>query len=148
MWNSDDVRKRVAAGASSGPKPTLDERRLAAWIGKSLVVQGKVISTEDLTIDGRVEGAIELGEHSLTIGVGAAVEADLIAQRIIICGAVTGNVLANETVDLRATGSVDGDISTPRFVMAEGATIKGRVDASGTKATTASAPKKPADATP
>jgi cytoskeletal protein CcmA (bactofilin family) len=140
MWNGDDVRKRVPAGAGSEPKPTLDERRMAAWIGKSLVVQGKVISTEDLTIDGRVEGAIELGEHSLTIGIGAAVEADLIAQRIIICGAVTGNVLANETVDLRATGSVDGDISTPRFVMAEGATIKGRVDASGKKAPAAAAP--------
>ena len=134
MWNGDDVRKRVPSGAPAESKPALDERRLAAWIGKSLVVQGKVISTEDLTIDGRVEGAIELGDHSLTIGVGAAVEADLIAQRIIICGAVTGNVLANETVDLRATGSVDGDISTPCFVMAEGATIKGRVDASGKKA--------------
>jgi cytoskeletal protein CcmA (bactofilin family) len=66
--------------------------------------------------------------------VGAAVEADLIAQRIIICGAVKGNILANETVDLRATGSVDGDISTPRLVMADGATIKGKVDASGKKA--------------
>ena len=139
MWNGDDARKQVPPGAPSEPKPTLDERRMAAWIGKSLVVQGKVISTEDLTIDGRVEGAIELGEHSLTIGIGAAVEADLIAQRIIICGAVTGNVLANETVDLRATGSVDGDISTPRFVMAEGATIKGRVDASGKKARTGAA---------
>jgi cytoskeletal protein CcmA (bactofilin family) len=134
MWNGDDAHKRVPSDAPSEPKPTLDERRMAAWIGKSLVVQGKVISTEDLTIDGRVEGAIELGDHSLTIGVGAAVEADLIAQRIVICGAVTGNVLANETVDLRATGSVDGDISTPRFVMADGATIKGRVDVSGKKA--------------
>jgi cytoskeletal protein CcmA (bactofilin family) len=145
MWNGDDVRKR--AGAPSEPNPSLDERRMAAWIGKSLVVQGKVISSEDLTIDGRVEGAIELGDHSLTIGVGAAVEADLIAQRIIICGAVTGNVLANETVDLRATGSVDGDISTPRVVMAEGATVKGRVDASGTRATAASVVEKSADAT-
>lgn len=134
MWNGDDAHKRAPAGAPSEPKQTLDERRMAAWIGKSLVVQGKVISTEDLTIDGRVEGAIELGDHSLTIGVGAAVEADLIAQRIIVCGAVTGNVLANETVDLRATGSVDGDITTPRLVMADGATIKGRVDASGKKA--------------
>jgi cytoskeletal protein CcmA (bactofilin family) len=148
MWNGDDVRKRVAAGAPSESKPTLDERRMAAWIGKSLVVQGKVISTEDLTIDGRVEGAIELGEHSLTIGIGAAVEADLIAQRIIICGAVTGNVFANETVDLRATGSVAGDISTPRFVMAEGATIKGKVDTSGKKATTRPVLEKPADVTP
>ena len=133
MWKGDELPKRVPAGPPSEPDALLDERRMAAWIGKSLVVRGKVVSTEDLTIDGRVEGAIELGDHSLTIGIGAAIEADLVAQRIIICGAVTGNVLANETVDLRATGSVDGDISTPRFVMAEGATIKGRVDASGRK---------------
>jgi cytoskeletal protein CcmA (bactofilin family) len=133
MWNGDDSRKRAPAGPPSEPTSSLDERRMAAWIGKSLVVQGKVISMEDLTIDGRVEGAIELGDHSLTIGAGAAIEADLVAQRIIICGAVTGNVLANEAVDLRATGSVDGDIRTPRFVMAEGATVKGRVDASGKK---------------
>src|ERR1700675_3313761 len=98
MWNGDDSRKRVPAGPSSEPDASLDERRMAAWIGKSLVVQGKVISTEDLTIDGRVVGAIELGEHSLTIGIGATIEADLIAQRIVICGAVTGNILANETV--------------------------------------------------
>jgi cytoskeletal protein CcmA (bactofilin family) len=138
MWNGDDSRKRGAAGAPPEPQAALDERRMSAWIGKSLVVQGRVISTEDLTIDGRVEGAIELGDHSLTIGIGAAIEADLVAQRIIICGAVTGNVLANETVDLRATGSVAGDISTPRFVMAEGATIKGRVEAGGKKTTAAS----------
>src|SRR3984893_10265088 len=124
MFNGDDLRKRVPPGASLQPEESLDERRMAAWIGKSLVVQGKVISTEDLTIHGRVEGAIELGDHSLTIGVGAAVEADLIPQRVSICGAVKGNVLANETVDLRATGSVDGDISTPRLVMADGATVK------------------------
>ena len=58
MWNGDDSRKRVPADPPSEPKASLDERRMAAWIGKSLVVQGKVISTEDLTIDGRVEGAM------------------------------------------------------------------------------------------
>jgi cytoskeletal protein CcmA (bactofilin family) len=135
MFNGDDLRKRVPPGAPPQPEESLDERRMAAWIGKSLVVQGKVISTEDLTIDGRVEGTIELGDHSLTIGIGAAIEADLVAHRIVICGAVTGNVIGNETVDLRATGSVDGDVSTPRFVMADGATIRGRVYANGKKAT-------------
>src|SRR3981081_4574630 len=121
MFSGDDSRNRVPPGAPAQPKESLDERRMAAWIGKSLVVQGKVISTEDLTIDGRVEGTIELGDHSLTIGTGAAIEADLVAQRIIISGAVTGNILASEVVDLRATASVDGDITTPRLVMAEGA---------------------------
>jgi cytoskeletal protein CcmA (bactofilin family) len=117
---------------------SLDERRMRAWIGKALVVQGKVISTEDLTIDGRVEGTIDLGDHSLTIGPDAAIQADLVAQKIIISGAVTGNILASAIVDLRATGSVDGDIITPRLVMADGATIRGKVDAKGGDASTVS----------
>jgi cytoskeletal protein CcmA (bactofilin family) len=104
---------------------------VAAWIGKALVVQGKIVSTEDLTIDGQVDGTIELGQHGLMIGAGAAIKADLVARTITISGAVTGNVTASERVDLRATGVVDGDIATPRLLMAEGATIRGRVDAKG-----------------
>lgn len=127
MWNADTARER----AQPDVKQPVDERRMAAWIGKSLLVQGKVISTEDLTIDGRVEGTIELGNHSLTIGVGAAIQADLVAQTIIISGAVTGNVKASVKVDLRATGSVDGDITSPLLLMADGAVIMGKVEARG-----------------
>src|ERR1700720_912897 len=108
----DSSRERAPVGAPSESISSMDERRMRAWIGKALVVQGKVISTEDLTIDGRVEGTIELGDHSLTIGPGAAIQADLMAQRIIISGAVTGNARASAIVDLRATGSVEGDIIT------------------------------------
>jgi cytoskeletal protein CcmA (bactofilin family) len=109
------------------------ERRVVAWIGKAVRVEGKVISGEDLTIDGDVEGSIELGNHSLTIGVDARIKADLIAKTITISGAVTGNVLAVEKVDLRATGSVNGDITAPRFIMAEGATATGKIDAGAPK---------------
>jgi cytoskeletal protein CcmA (bactofilin family) len=127
MLNADTSRERSQPDA----RQPVDERRMAAWIGKSLLVQGKVISNEDLTIDGRVEGTIELGNHSLTIGVGAAIQADLAAQTIIISGAVTGDVKASVKVDLRATGSVDGDITSPVLLMADGAVIMGKVDASG-----------------
>src|SRR5688572_1934505 len=115
------------------PKPAVDERRVSAWIGTALTVQGKVISTQDLTIDGRVEGTIELGNHGLTIGAGAEIKADLVAQAITISGTVTGNVTATSIVDLRATGSIDGDIVAPRLIMADGAIIRGRVDANGSK---------------
>jgi cytoskeletal protein CcmA (bactofilin family) len=114
-------------------KAAVDERRMSAWIGTALVVQGKVISTQDLTIDGKVEGTIELGDHGLTIGSGAEIKADLVAQSITISGAVTGNVTATAVVDLRSTGSVDGDITTPRLIMADGAVIKGKVDANRKK---------------
>ena len=115
-------------------KAAVDERRISAWIGTALIVQGKVISSQDLTIDGKVEGTIELGDHGLTIGSGAEIKADLVAQTITISGAVTGNVTATSVVDLRSTGSVDGDITTPRLVMADGAVIKGKVDANRKKA--------------
>jgi cytoskeletal protein CcmA (bactofilin family) len=110
-----------------------DERRTTAWVGKALLIQGKIISTENLTIDGSVEGTIELGDHSLTIGAGASIKADLIAQTIVIAGAVAGNVRASVKVDLQATGSVNGDIVTPLLVMADGAGVTGRVDATGRK---------------
>ena len=115
-------------------KAAVDERRISAWIGTALVVHGKVISSQDLTIDGKVEGTIELGDHGLTIGSGAEIKADLVAQTITISGTVTGNVTATSVVDLRATGSVDGDITTPRLIMADGAVIKGKVDANRKKA--------------
>ena len=110
---------------------SVDERRMSAWIGTALIVEGKVISTQDMTIDGKVEGTIELGNHGLTIGSGAKITADLVAQTITISGTVTGNVTATSLVDLRVTGSIEGDITTPRLIMADGAVIKGKVDATG-----------------
>jgi cytoskeletal protein CcmA (bactofilin family) len=105
------------------------ERRVVAWIGKAVRVEGKVISAEDLTIDGDVEGSIELGGHSLTIGQDANIKADLLAKTVTISGRVKGNVKAVEKVDLLASGSVDGDITAPRFSMADGATVMGKVQA-------------------
>lgn len=113
----------------SNGAPNPSERRMIAWIGKAVRVEGKVISAEDLTIDGDVEGLIELGGHSLTIGEHARIKADLLAKTVTISGKVTGNVRAVEKVDLRASGSVEGDITAPRFAMAEGATVIGKVQA-------------------
>ena len=114
--------------------PPIDERRTAAWIGKALRIEGTIVSREHLTIDGQVDGTIEVGDHSLMIGAGADVKADLIAKTVTISGAVTGNVTASEKVHLQPTASVDGDIVTPRLIMADGAVIKGRVDTRGDKA--------------
>ena len=102
---------------------------MIAWIGKAVRVEGKVVSGEDLTIDGDIQGSIELGEHSLTIGQDARIRADLVAKTVTISGKVIGNVKGVEKVELRATGSVEGDITAPRFVMAEGATVLGKVHA-------------------
>jgi cytoskeletal protein CcmA (bactofilin family) len=110
-----------------------NERRKVAWIGPGVQIEGKLTSSEDLVIDGKVAGAIEVSDHHLSIGPAGAVTADLIARRITISGSVTGNVNALERVDLHATGTVTGDISTPRFVMADGAAISGKVGAGGSR---------------
>jgi cytoskeletal protein CcmA (bactofilin family) len=106
----------------------MEERRKANWIGGSILVKGDVVSTGDLVIDGQVQGTIELGNHSLTIGDRAAVTADLKANAITISGHVTGNVIGAAKVELKSTGKVDGNITAPRFVMEDGAALSGRVD--------------------
>ena len=110
-----------------------DERRKAAWIGGSILVKGDVVSTEDLVIDGKVEGTIELGNHSLTIGQGASVVADLVAKMVTISGQVKGNVMGNAKVELKSTATVEGDVTAPSFVMEDGATLVGKVDTGAKK---------------
>ncbi len=106
----------------------MEERRRASWISGSILVRGDVVSSEDLVIDGQVQGTIELGDHSLTIGPGAAVVADLAAKVVTVSGSVVGNVMGAARVELKATAVVEGDVNAPTFVMEEGATLKGRVD--------------------
>jgi len=112
---------------ANDPTVPIDERRVAAWIGRALRIEGRIVSEENLTIDGHIEGTIEVGNHNLIIGADAAVKADLTARTITISGTVTGNVTAAERVDLQPTASVAGDIASPRLKMADGALVKGKV---------------------
>src|SRR6185503_19964901 len=83
---------------------------------------------EDLTIEGQVEGKIELRQNVLTIGPNGRIKAQMFAKAVIVLGEVTGNVTATEKVDIRDNGSVDGDIVSPRVAIAEGAHFRGSVD--------------------
>jgi len=114
---------------ATDPNAPMDERRVAAWIGRALRIEGRIVSEENLTIDGQIEGTIEVGNHSLTIGAGATVKADLTAKSIMVSGTVNGSLTATERIDLRASASVNGDIVTPRLVMDDGAVVKGKVQA-------------------
>ena len=89
-------------------------------IGKSVVIKGELNGSEDLTIEGQVEGKIELRQNVLTIGPNGKIKAQVFAKSVIILGEVTGNVTATEKVDIRDNGSVDGDIAAPRVAIAEG----------------------------
>jgi cytoskeletal protein CcmA (bactofilin family) len=113
--------------------PPHDERRVTAWVGKALRIEGRIVSTEHLTIDGDVDGTIEVGDHSLIIGPGATVKADLRGKTITVSGTVTGDLTATETVVLQPAAIINGDISTPRLSMADGAVVRGHVEARGEK---------------
>jgi len=112
-------------------------------IGKSVVIKGELNGSEDLTIEGHVEGTIQLKEHVLTIGPNGKIKAAVFAKAVIVLGEVTGNVTASEKVDIRDNGSVDGDIISPRVAIAEGAHFRGSVDMQrkGAVAGPAGAPK-------
>src|SRR5262245_26195955 len=134
MASTDTLRERNQTNSTSTTKSEADERRTTAWIGQSVVIEGRITSSQDLRIDGKVEGSIEVGDHLLIVGAGAAVKANLVARSVLISGSVIGNVTATDRLDLHATGSVEGDISAPRMVMVEGAFVKGKVDAIGNRA--------------
>jgi cytoskeletal protein CcmA (bactofilin family) len=122
------------AGNKAAENKTADERRVSAWIGQGVVVEGRITSAQDLRIDGKVDGTIEVGDYGLIIGASAAIKADLVARSILISGTVTGNIKASDRVDVHPTGSVEGDITTPRLVLADGAVVKGNIDAGGRRA--------------
>jgi len=99
-----------------------------ARIGKTVVIRGEVKGSEDLIVDGRVEGTVSLSENRLTIGVSANVAADLSAKDILIMGKVQGNIVASGRIELRAGCQVVGDIRALRLAVEDNAVFRGKVD--------------------
>ena len=115
----------------------------SASIGKSIVINGELSGSENLTIEGRVDGKIELRDHVLTIGANGRITAEVAAKLIIVLGHVTGNLVATEKVDIRENGSVEGDIVAPRVAIADGSHFRGSIDMQRREAP---APARTADA--
>ena len=143
MWKRDESVKpaappaptpAAAPSAPAGAAPTASEPlrtqlgRDMVNIGKSVVIKGELSGSEDLTIEGHVEGRIDLKGNVLTIGPNGKIKAEVFAKAVVVLGEVTGNVTASEKVDIRDNGSVDGDIASPRVAIAEGAHFRGSVD--------------------
>src|SRR5262245_33606986 len=99
-----------------------------ATIGISVSIKGDIKGSEDVMVDGQVEGRIGLPEHTLTIGPNATVLADVDAKVVIVFGSVTGNISAREKADIRKTASVEGALTCGRLMVQEGATINGKVE--------------------
>lgn len=119
--------------AASAPSRPLEQPRElisseVATIGKSVVVKGELSGSEDLFVDGEVEGSIVLRGQSLTVGPNGHVRANIEARNVIVHGRVDGDIHASDRVELRKSASLAGDIATARVSIEDGAYFKGSID--------------------
>lgn len=141
MWKRDDAPKPAvptsgtptthvpaAPPVAAAVRPSQNLERDVVNIGKSVVIKGELFGSEDLTIEGQVEGKIELKDHVLTIGPNGRIKAAVFAKSVVVLGEVIGDVSASEKVDIRDKGTVEGDLISPRVAIAEGAHFRGSID--------------------
>ena len=133
MWKREEAAKpvnpapaatQVGAGGSraAGRDPNFVN------IGKSVVIKGELSGSEDLTIEGQVDGKIELRQHVLTIGPHGRIRAQVFAKAVVVLGEIVGNVQATDKVAIRDSGVVEGDIVAPSVGIAEGGRFRGKID--------------------
>ena len=109
-------------------RPNEPGRTDVAHIGKSVIIKGELSGSEDVYLDGEVEGSIQLHDHSLTIGPNGHIRANINAKEIVIHGKVDGNVTGSQRVELRKSAILVGDIATQRILIEDGAFFKGGID--------------------
>jgi cytoskeletal protein CcmA (bactofilin family) len=142
MWKKEDAKSQGVAENSSaasafGKSPSFDSSssfpdssRSAASIGQGIRIKGEVTGTEDLFVDGFVEGKLNLAaDCSLTIGPNGNIKADLVAREIIVRGKVEGKVIARDKLQIGSTGEINGEVQTGRLAIEDGATLRGKVEA-------------------
>ena len=142
MWTKPQSQSEPSAvPPATGPAPSVtpfsvpsaarsssSAARNSARLGSSLQIKGQITGTEDLQIDGKVEGSITLRGHQLTVGSTAQLNSEIHAGEVIVYGKVIGNVHSRDRVDVKTDGSITGDISTARISIEDGAHFKGRIE--------------------
>jgi len=118
----------TATATAAQPTPRVPAALPVVNVGKSVQIKGELTGNEDLVIEGSVEGHIRLAKHKLTIGANARIKAEVTAKTVLVLGEVTGNIVAEDMVDISASGSVQGDITAPRVSIADGARFNGAID--------------------
>jgi len=112
------------------PEPSTQGGNEVTNIGKSIAIKGDLTGNEDMVIEGKVEGKVELPNNLLTVGANGTVQAEVTAKAIVVVGRVAGNIHGIERVEIQGTGIVEGDVSAPRLVVAEGAQVNGAISMS------------------
>jgi len=115
-----------AGGPTSSHEPP--RRTDRATIGASIFIKGDLSGEEDLVIEGRVEGKVDLKQNNVTVGKNGKVKADVSGRVVTIEGEVTGNVFAREQAILRQSGAINGNIQAPRVILEDGSRFKGSID--------------------
>jgi cytoskeletal protein CcmA (bactofilin family) len=138
MWKRDQSvpstnaqRPQAEAPQVAEPPPIVRPAptpKLVMNLGDSVVIKGELSGSEDLTLCGQMEGSVRLPDHTLTIGPSAEIKAEISAKAVVVMGAVVGNVKASDRVEIQAAGSVTGDVTAPRFAIADGGGFRGRVE--------------------
>jgi len=160
MWKRDDAaagqpQQGGQAARPQTPNPGNDpqaarsdrQESTKVNIGKSVIIKGELSGSEDRTIEGQVDGKIELRQNVLTIGPNGRIKAEIFAKAVVVQGEVVGNITATEKVDIRDAGSVDGDLAAPRIAIADGAHFRGSIDMKREGGAAASTSAKPAAST-
>jgi|SRR5450432_1458269 cytoskeletal protein CcmA (bactofilin family) len=99
-----------------------------AHIGKSVLIKGELSGSEDIYVDGQVEGNIHLSGHNLTIGPHGRVRANISAKNVTVAGTLDGNIVAGERTEFRKTAVANGDVQTKRIAIEDGAFFKGKLE--------------------
>ena len=151
MWKRPDDVAVPTPVASDQPRPASPPpppgRQPAssspARLGPSIHFEGKLSGDEDLLVEGRFRGEIQVPEHQVTVGGDGRVEGEVRASAIVVEGEVRGNLTASQQVLVRASGRVHGDIRAPRVALDQGCRFKGAIDMEpGVKATPADLPER------
>lgn len=133
--------RREVEAAPAPPPSRVSEPAGRAQIGVGTIVRGEITGEEDLLIEGRVEGRIDLRQNAVTVGAKGRLAAEIIARAILVDGEVDGNLTAEEQIVVRKSGRVKGDLCAPRVTIEDGARFKGGIDMEPKRPASSSAPR-------
>ncbi len=126
MLQPADSSQKFSPNTFSPTKTAINTSEQAT-IGRSLIIKGEVRGDESIYIDGRIEGSIHFAEHRVTVGRNGSVAANITAREVVVMGTVKGNIQCLDRVEIRAEGSLTGDVVTQRISVEDGAMLKGSV---------------------
>lgn len=140
--HAQEVRERGSLPSHQEPTGKGEEM---ANIGKSISIKGDLTGNEDIVIEGKVEGKVDLPNGQLTIGSNGTVKGEVHAKAVVVVGRVTGNVDGSERVEIQGSGTVEGDVRAPRLVVAEGAVLNGSIQMTKEAGAAQARPPAPSD---